>query len=254
MTILCDDALVKAVHEGNILPAWQPVIDTNAGCIAGAEVLARWTCSDGQSVPPDAFIPAAMRLDLIVPLTLGVMEKIRAQVMSLPVLSRPLLMGLNAEQACFCSTDFIAACRELMAVLVPAGAGLVVEVTEREPMSVVSQSIIADLQSAGIKVALDDFGTGHATESVLDSLQPDIVKTDRSLTSLAGTGDPQGRLTACLEMLHSRPNVTVLGEGVETQTEIQWLRSHGVSLMQGFAFSRPLTWDSFCCLLSDETK
>lgn len=247
---LWEEKLNGAVCQGKITPVFQPIIDSASGLMTGAEVLARWYLPNGTSVPPSEFIPHAMIHGQIVPLTLGLIQQVKNFFKSAGlVFTTPLTVGFNAEQACLCDKTFEFSCRKFISELSPLGVNLALEVTEREPLSEETLGTLRRLQSAGIKVVLDDYGTGFSTEAVLSSLQPDIVKTDRSLTRLAGIGDPEGVLTKCLLTLLRIPGLTVLAEGVETFQEINWLRRRNITLLQGFALSSPLSpeiFASFC--------
>lgn len=235
-----DAQLVRAVKAGDIVPAFQPVVRLADGRMTGTEVLARWRLPDGTVVMPDQFIPRAEALGLAVPLTIGLMARVcgllRAQS---PSPTRPLTVGFNAGPSCLASQVFERACRGFMAAFSAGQVRLAVEVTEREPLTGALEAPLSRLKVAGATVVLDDYGTGYATEAVLDLVLPDVVKTDRSLTRLAGEGDPHGVLTDCLKALESRAGVQVLAEGVETEEERAWLRARGVPLAQGYLFGRP---------------
>ncbi|WP_270655283.1 EAL domain-containing protein [Enterobacter bugandensis] len=249
MTNFTDEELRQAIETDSIRPVLQPIVDITTGKIKGVEVLARWTGPGGAEVPPEDFIVRAIETKLIISLTFSLMDSVRAKISVLPPFQNMLMISFNAEQECLRSFAFVAACKYFMATLSPLRTDLIVEVTEREPMSAESLQKLAELHNAGAKIALDDFGSGHATMDVLDVLCPDIVKTDISLTSLSREDDPDGLLTQCLQELHSRTGITVVGECVETQQEAEWLAKHGVTLMQGWAFGRPLEIDALLSLM-----
>lgn len=235
-----DAALVRAVVEQDILPAFQPVVRLADGVITGTEVLARWRHADGTAVAPDAFIPRAEALGLMVPLTTGLMARVRGMLRArTPVLSGVLTVGFNAGPSCLTSEAFARGCREFMAGFPAGNVRLAVEVTEREPLTAALSGPLEGLRASGVKVVLDDYGSGYATQGVLDIIRPDVVKTDRSLTRRAGEGDPEGELSRSLAVLRGRPGVEILAEGVETEAELAWLRGRGVTLVQGYLTGRP---------------
>lgn len=235
-----DAQLARAVAERAIRPAFQPVVRLADGGIAGAEVLARWQLPDGTLVAPDAFIPRAEELGLMVTLTAGLMARVSGLLRPrAPALNGKLTVGFNAGPSCLVSPVFEEACRGFMAAFPAGNVRLAVEVTEREPLTAALKAPLSRLKMAGVQVVLDDYGTGYATADVLDLIQPDVVKTDRSLTRLAGEGDPEGRLGRCLAELRALPDVRILAEGVETEAELSWLRGRGVSLVQGYLTGRP---------------
>lgn len=236
--------LEQAVAEGSIYPVFQPVVDIKTRQIIGAEVLARWTQADGTSVPPDIFISQSMESGLIVPLSLSIINSVRTLLIHNRIPSgNCLTIGFNTERACLESTIFIKTCLEFIASFSEKGISLALEITEREPISNMSLKGLELLRQAGAIIVLDDFGTGYATLEAIQVIKPDIVKLDRTLTTLADQGDKNNILSHYIDEMNSRSGLRILAEGVETFTEQTWLYSHGVSLMQGWRYGRPQKWN-----------
>lgn len=243
-----NNQLRKAIIDGDISPVLQPIISLKDGQILGAEVLARWYVSEGISIPPDAFIPQAEALGLIVPLTTGLMSRVKDALLSFCSLERKsfgLKIGFNASPECLMSGAFERECLHFMNDFRGTGIELTIELTERDPITDKLTPYLRRLRAAGVTIALDDYGTGYATADVLDIVTPCIVKTDRSLTCLAGTGDPQNMLKNNLSYLLGYPEIKVLAEGVETADEANWLYTHGITLAQGYAFGSPMSAEFF---------
>lgn len=238
--IFNDEQLIQAVFDRKIVPVFQPIVRLADGQITGAEVLARWHLPDGTAIPPDVFIPRAEALGLILPLTSSLMSHVRQRLSADPRRpAHPFTVGINAGPSCLISPVFEKSCRDFSAHFPTGDIKLAVEVTEREPLTEILREPLAGLKHAGVTVVLDDYGNGYANSGVLDLIQPDVVKTDRRLTRLAGEGDPERELTRCLEKLNRRPGLKILAEGVETFSELAWLRNRGVSLVQGYLTGRP---------------
>lgn len=243
-----NNQLRKAIEDDDIFPVFQPVVDLKDGRILGAEVLARWYLSEGIAIPPDTFIPQAETLGLIVPLTTGLMSRVSDTLLSFCRLERTtfaLKIGFNANPTCLMAGEFERACEQFMNDFQDTGIELAIELTERDPITEMLTPYLRRLKAAGVTIALDDYGTGYATSDVLDIVTPCIVKTDRSLTCLAGAGDPHGMLKNNLSFLQGYPEITVLAEGVETADETNWLRARGVTLAQGYAFGSPMLAEFF---------
>lgn len=243
-----DRQLRDAVREGDILPVFQPVVSLKDGQMQGAEVLARWYLPGGVAIAPNSFIPRAEALGLIVPLTTGLMKRVSNILSSLCRCKRltfSLKIGFNASPSCLVAAEFERECRQFIQNLRGTGITLAIELTEREPITDMLCLPLQRLRAAGATIVLDDYGTGYATSDVLQIVAPGIVKTDRSLTRLAGKGDPQGVLTNSLHYLQGYPGIEVLAEGVETADESAWLRARGVTLAQGYAYSFPVSSAAF---------
>lgn len=239
--LITEGALRQALCAGYITPAVQPIVRAPEGRTIGVEMLARWFLADGCAVPPDAFIAQASRSGLEAAIARTLMEKTAPVACRLAQsLGQPLVVGVNAGPACLTDPAFAAACTAFTSACRNADVGLAVEITEREPLMRGLVPIIWQLRAMGVKIVLDDFGIGYATADVLPWLLPDIVKLDRSLTMLAGVGDPSGQLTETLETLNFH-GITILAEGVETRKEYDWLYANGIRLFQGYLFGRPVS-------------
>ncbi|EDW1731959.1 EAL domain-containing protein [Salmonella enterica subsp. enterica] len=238
-----EGALRKALCARLITPVLQPVVLTPEGIPDGIEVLARWYLPDGSAVRPDAFIEQAVCSGLETAITRQLMEK-TAPVVSRLAQSRrqPLVVGFNAGPECLISLAFESACLAFISACGNTGIIPAVEITEREPLTPALVPALMRLRKLGVKIVLDDFGSGYATPEILSWMSPDVVKLDRSLTALAGIGDPYGRLKDALEIVRHSGSA-VLAEGVETVREYKWLYAHDVRLFQGYLFSHPVHLD-----------
>lgn len=235
-----EGALRKALCAGVITPVLQPVVRAPDGMPEGVEVLARWYLPDGSAVSPDVFITQAARSGLEAEIASVLMRKVIPTVCRLAgVLDHTLIVGFNAGPACLDDPTFEAACATFLSECNGTGVRIAIEVTERELLMPSLSANLDRLRAMGVKIVLDDYGSGYATKDILPWMSPEVVKVDRSLTMLAGAGDPEGLLTTELETLR-RTGVRVLAEGVETIQEFRWLYANEVRLFQGYLFGRPV--------------
>lgn len=119
---------------------------------------------------------------------------------------------------------------------------LVFEFTENERMEDVShiQHIVAEYKRMGFTTALDDFGAGYAGLALLAQFQTDLIKIDMELVRGIATSPAKQAIIAGIVGIARELDITVLGEGVETETELQMLRSAGIKLIQGYYFAKPM--------------
>ncbi|HJV53439.1 MAG TPA: EAL domain-containing protein, partial [Noviherbaspirillum sp.] len=92
----------------------------------------------------------------------------------------------------------------------------------------------------GIKVVLDDFGVGCSSLGDLGTLPLDKLKIDKSLTSRTQHDAQQRPITGGIIALGRSLQLEVVGEGVESEQAMDYLRAHGCDHAQGYLFSRPL--------------
>ena len=108
-----------------------------------------------------------------------------------------------------------------------------------------SGRILRELREKGVHVALDDFGTGYSSLSYVRSFPLDSLKIDASFVGdLTLDVGADGIIMAILAMAKVL-RLSVVAEGVETEDQANFLRTHGCAEMQGWLFSRALPADKF---------
>jgi EAL domain-containing protein (putative c-di-GMP-specific phosphodiesterase class I) len=101
-----------------------------------------------------------------------------------------------------------------------------------------------ELRKLGVRIAIDDFGTGYSSLSALRRFPIQTLKIDQSF--VAGIeGDRQGALVmAIVTMAHSL-QLEVVAEGVESESQLDFLRSTGCDAVQGYYLGRPVPAEDF---------
>lgn len=222
---------------------FQPIVDAADGTITAFEALARWDSPVLGRVRPDVFIRAAERSRTVGRLTEVLFKKALAAVSVWPD-DINVAFNLSAQDI-----EAPARVQTLLALVAASGVPtrrIDLEITETAMMRDLANALasLRALREAGFRISLDDFGTGYSSLSQLHVLKPDKVKIDRSFIV-----DLETRPEACDIVRTSVELCRTLGlesviEGVETATQATLLRSLGCRLMQGYHFSRPLTFDA----------
>jgi EAL domain-containing protein (putative c-di-GMP-specific phosphodiesterase class I) len=101
-------------------------------------------------------------------------------------------------------------------------------------------AIMNEIRDAGVRIAIDDFGTGFSSLSYLQRLPIDTLKIDRSFISRIPTKEADMKLVRSIISIGKELDLEVVAEGVETQAQLEFLRSIGCDQVQGFLFSKPL--------------
>ena len=126
-----------------------------------------------------------------------------------------------------------------------------VEILERSVLDSSSLKEIVDrLHNEGFKVAMDDFGSGESSLNMLSKIPVDILKFDRDflLSSTNETGSIDAESADFIETLVDlgrRLKKRTIFEGVETQQQIDFLKSINCDQVQGFFYSKPLAETDF---------
>lgn len=124
---------------------------------------------------------------------------------------------------------------------------LQIEVTESTLMDNIPETVakLRQLQTIGIRISLDDFGTGYSSLSYLGSLPLDKLKIDRSFIHAMASDKRSRSITEAIIALGRTLNLKVVGEGIESEESMNFLRDFGCDQAQGFLFSQPLPAQEF---------
>ncbi|HEU5163611.1 MAG TPA: EAL domain-containing protein [Thermoanaerobaculia bacterium] len=242
-----ESGLRKALKNGEFALYYQPLIDIQSGGIYGLEALLRWNNPDQGLVLPDNFIPAAEVSGLIIPIGNWVLrEACRQARFWQRQKGTDLVVSVNLSARQFAQADLAAQVREALEESHLQPRLLELEITETNVMQDVEKTarILRELKTIGVRIAIDDFGTGYSSLSYLKDFPVDTLKLDRSFVRDLIAPQDAKIVSGVIAMAHSM-SLTVMAEGVETLSQLDFLRANDCDKLQGFLFSRPLPPDSF---------
>jgi EAL domain-containing protein (putative c-di-GMP-specific phosphodiesterase class I) len=238
-----ENGLRKALDREEFVLHYQPQVDIHSGRIVGMEALLRWHHPELGTISPAEFIPMAEETGLIMPIgewvlnTACIYDK-TLQEMGLP----PKRMAVNISSVQFRSQILVDTITRALKISGLDACWLEIELTESSIMKNMEESscILRELKQMGLRVAIDDFGTGYSSLAYLKRFPLDILKIDSSfIRDIPGDGDNEAIATAIIAMAHSL-NLEVIAEGVETEDQLSFLRSHKCGGVQGYFFSPAL--------------
>jgi diguanylate cyclase (GGDEF)-like protein/PAS domain S-box-containing protein len=234
--------LRQALPAKEISMHYQPLVDLVTEEIVGFEALMRWQHPTIGPVPPDVFIPLAEQSDLIVELGSFALYEAIAAAASWPTIAggaRRAYVSVNLSARQFSDPALLSRIESALASGGLSPQRLVLEITEGVALAniVRTTSVLEHLKSLGVSLALDDFGTGHSSLSYLSRLHPDLIKIDRSFVGITREViDNHVMLESIIALAH-RLDLTVLAEGIETTSQLGYLRRLGCEFGQGYLFS-----------------
>ncbi|MFZ6005300.1 MAG: putative bifunctional diguanylate cyclase/phosphodiesterase [Actinomycetota bacterium] len=245
--------LRKALEEGGLCVAYQPVVDLLSGRVVGAEALARWTHPERGVVPPSEFIPIAEQTGLIVPLGRWILREALLRAGAWRDLSgQPdFSISVNVAARQLSRPAFVGEVeRALREAAVPPDV-LTLEITESDLMRDVdvAMSQLMQLKALGVSIAVDDFGTGYSSLAYLRRLPVDVLKIDRSFVDGVAVEADDASVVEAICGLGRALGLIVLGEGIEVIDQACALRNRGCDLGQGYLFSHPEPRRDFEALL-----
>jgi diguanylate cyclase len=251
------NGLRQAVEREEFALHYQPKINLKTGAITGAEALLRWTHPSRGWLSPAQFIPVAEDCGLIVPIGKWVLRQACTQARAwIDAGLTASSMAVNVSGIEFADAGFLEC---LFAILKEVGLdphSLQLEITENVLMkhAAAAAAVLPHLRAKGVQVAIDDFGGGGLSGlSNLHTFAVDALKIDQSFIRQISAGGPDVTIvTAAINMARTL-ELLAIAEGVETQEELEFLRTHGCDEAQGYYFSRPLPAWQFGMLLSRGT-
>ena len=241
MEITSADVL-RALELDQVIPVFQPIVDTRTGGLVGFEVLARWQHAEEGLILPRNFISLAEENGLIDMLTEQVFRKAFRSASLVPA---PLFLSVNISPVQLRDLNLPTRIRQMAEEEGFPLDRLTVEITESALMVDLEAAgaIALDLKAMGCRLALDDFGTGYSCLSHLHGLPFHVLKIDRSFVhSMTRTRESRKIVAAVVGLAHTLC-LDAVAEGIETEEQAEILLRLGCKLGQGWLYGHPLTAD-----------
>ena len=240
-----DGELRRAVARDELHLQYQPIVDLISGRMVGVEALVRWLHPDLGMIAPAEFIPVAEDSGLIADIGQWVLHAACAQMhqwhsgghvglyVAVNVSDRQVKRGLVRQvDEALALSGLEPSCIEL-------------EITEQSLVDNIEASIsqLSLLKERGVKLAIDDFGTGFTSLSYVKRLPIDKLKIDMTFVKDLPNSPDDAAIAMTIVSLAQGLNLKVVGEGVQTQAQHDFLRDLGCHFAQGYLYSRPVTAD-----------
>jgi diguanylate cyclase (GGDEF)-like protein len=231
--------LRKALLADQFELHYQPLIDVASGQITGFEALIRWRHPEHGLIPPDEFIPVAEEIGVIVPIGEWVLRQVCRDAVKWP---DHLTVAVNLSAVQFRNSALSLSVVSALAQSGLAPSRLELEITEtvllQDDRTV--RDVLHQMRGLGVHICMDDFGTGYSSLSYLRSFPFDKIKIDRSFIRELGKKDDCVIIIRAVMRLGASLGMITTAEGVETEEQLEILRSEGCVQVQGYLFSRPV--------------
>jgi diguanylate cyclase (GGDEF)-like protein len=241
-----ENGLRRALAQSEFVLYYQPLVDVASGSVFGLEALVRWNHPQLGLLRPDRFIPAAEQSGLIVPIGRWVLRESCRQANEWQRRGYRVVVAVNLSARQFQDPDLIRNVREALEVADLRPEFLELEITEGNAMQDVEKAIVIlrQLKALGVRIAIDDFGTGYSCLSYLKQFPIDTLKLDGSFVRDINAPEDAQIALGVIALAHSL-KLKVIAEGVETITQLAFLRDHDCDRLQGYLFSRPMPAANF---------
>jgi diguanylate cyclase (GGDEF)-like protein/PAS domain S-box-containing protein len=232
-----------ALGRNEFVLHYQPKLNLQTGQITGVEALIRWLHPQRGLIYPEKFVPVAEECGLILSIGQWVLLEACNQARTWRDEGLGIVpVSVNVSATEFGAKDFLSGVR---AVLIATGVepqNLELELTESVLMHDAEAAVVTliKLKTMGVQVAIDDFGTGYSSFTYLRRFHSDALKLHHSFVHEIAVDPRDAAIVSAMINIGRSLNQRIIAEGVETSTQLQFLRHHGCGEGQGYYFSRPV--------------
>jgi len=244
--------LSVAMRNGELSLYYQPQAATGRKIvdddITGFEALARWIHPRRGFVPPSDFIPLAEESGLIVEMGEWILREACREAASWP---NPLQIAVNLSPAQFASGDVVGLVHSILLETGLSPGRLELEITEGVLIEDFDRglALLRRLKALGVCISMDDFGSGYSSLTYLQAFPFDKIKVDRAFVMNLGRNPQSAAIVRAVIGLGHGLQVSIVGEGVETQEQLSFLADEGCDVVQGYFIGKPAPITQYCALV-----
>jgi len=234
--------LRQAIDAGELVLHYQPQTNIPGGRVIAVEALVRWQHPTHGLLPPDRFLPLAERTDLIDRLTTWVLRTAITEIRDLGPAAAGLTVSVNVSARSIGRPELAQEIIDTLHESDVAPEQLMIEVTETALLADPQRAakVLARLADQGVRVSLDDFGRGQTSLGYLSALPIDELKIDKSFVMDVLEDPAHAAIVRSIIDLGHNLALNVVGEGVETEEILDYLRRSGCDIAQGYLLARPM--------------
>ncbi|WP_130835103.1 cyclic di-GMP phosphodiesterase [[Erwinia] mediterraneensis] len=241
-----DTNLRKALEQDQLIVYYQPKVDRD-GKVRSAEALVRWHSPERGLVPPGDFISYAEESGLIVPLGRWVMLNVLQQILQWRHEGIDLRVAVNVSPRQLIDQSIYSDLKQAMAESDLVCCPIDIELTESCLIENESQALMLmkQFQDLGAQVHLDDFGTGYSSLSQLARVPINAIKLDQSFIRNVNEQPVSQSLVRAIVAVARALDLQVIAEGIETESEEEFVLNSGVDGRQGYYYAKPMPAEQF---------
>lgn len=236
-------ALRQAISRNQLVLHYQPQIDMNSKKVIGMEALVRWNHpANGLTYPAD-FIPAAEESGLVVLMGEWVFRTVCADLKEWDSLGLPPLnVSVNISTRQLQSEGFMEALKGILDEHSISPERIELEFSENIIFNHLELiDAINEIKKIGVKISLDDFGSGYTGLNCLREIPIDRIKIDQSYIHNIDKIERDRKIIQAIMAMGKSMDIDVVAGGVETKSQLDFMREENCHIMQGYYFSRPLS-------------
>jgi EAL domain-containing protein (putative c-di-GMP-specific phosphodiesterase class I) len=235
--------LRKAMEQEALQVYYQPMVDMASGHVVAMEALLRWSHPRRGFVPPVEFISVAEESGLIGRLGECVLRTACAQAKAWNSERKGnVRIAVNLSSRQFYDGGITKTVAEILAETGLEAHSLELELTESMVMKdpKITIASLHQLKEMGVSISVDDFGTGYSSLAYLKRYPLDTLKIDRSFVRDLATDPDDAAIANAIIAMAKSLGLSVVGEGIETSDQLDYLRDNGCNIAQGYLLGRPV--------------
>lgn len=244
----------QALENNEFYLVFQPQFICDSKQLRGFEVLTRWSSSQLGEVSPGEFLPIAEKNGLMPLFGQWILTEACEKYQKFAALcSYPLIMSINISAVELLDPVFVPMVKTILADTGVPGQNIEFEISEITMLASSDQigDIIESLRSLGIQIAMDDFGTNLTYLNLLKKLSIDTLKIEKTFIDAIDEETAVDHLVASLVSTGHLMNRSVVAKGVETTTQLDYLKKQHCDGIQGYLWGKPLDENAFTVFLTE---
>lgn len=255
--LILKSKLRRALERDELVIRYQPKVDVGSGRIVGAEALLRWRLPGHGDISPARFIPIAEETNLILDIGEWVLNRVCLDYRHLRTEGGdPGRISLNLSLRQLRQASFILRCRSVFRRHGVSPTALELEITETTLMADSKNTLplLDELYAMGLHLSIDDFGTGYSSLSALQQFPIGTLKIDQSFVHDVSENAGNATLVRTIIEMGRSLGMVVVAEGVESQSQLEFLRQNGCHQAQGRLFGEPCASEELLALLKRQSS
>ena len=248
------ERLQRAIEREELKVFFQPLISGETGRIVGAEALLRWFRPEAGYVSPEFFVPMLEEAGLAVRVGDWVLRTaLEANAAWRREFDSELFVAVNFCSAQTTDERVVEKLDALMRELTFDPRFLNLEISEATLMrdAPAGLTLLHRLNDLGIRLSMDNFGTGYSSLSYLNRFPIDALKIDRSFIQDTPNDNEAVAITKTIVAMAHALNLKVIAAGVESASQVNFLRRIRCDVLQGYRFSQGVSAEDFAKLLAE---
>lgn len=249
--------MVEALENDEFKVFYQPKVSIATGKIVGAEALVRWIRPNGEVISPGMFVPIFEDNGFITDMDFAIYRHAVSDIKrwlrngyDVP------LVSLNVSRHHLKDDNFAEKFTTLVDSLGVPHEKIELEVTESLLTDNLDKlvEVMTELKSIGFRISVDDFGSGYSSLNLITQLPFDTLKIDGGFFLKNDLTEKNKKVISSVVTLAKSLNLETVSEGVETQTQVDFLRDLGCNMIQGYFYYKPMPTGDFENLIAQKTE